>query len=361
MTKYIMSIAISVIGLVSGYGAIACSVPRNYVPEDLKEAEVVFKGRVIKVEYVNTPRDFRYKADKKVTILTYKVEKNFKGKKKKYQKRIMHGVITTRYKLSPEDWKKIPKINNVYIMGAKRKTYNFYEDALEFIDYGYCSGSLVFESTFLTDKRVEYAFREELGLNKKRIKNLENSILKRLSELLESKNSDDVFFAIRALGKTKIPGAVDPLIKQLHNKDQLLKLEAASSLRHMGQQTALNKLIDILRSSNNPTTISKTIYALGGIKSKEAISDIIMQLKSGDSSVRFEAVRALGDLEAYSAVSKLIESLEDKDQLVREYSALALGKLNAKQALPDLKRTLSKAKTSAEKNTISEVIRRIQQ
>lgn len=188
MIKRLLSITISFIGLLYAHYASACIAPRNYIPENLYEAEVAFKGRVINVEYIDTPEHFKYIPQKTITILTYKVEKTYKGKARKHQRRVLYGRLTDRYNLPSKDWRKVPKINISYLMGAKKKTRNVYEDTLEFIDYGYCKGSLVFDATTLNENRVDYTFRQELGLSKKRIDALEKSILKELIRMLKSKN-----------------------------------------------------------------------------------------------------------------------------------------------------------------------------
>ncbi|MFN0314173.1 MAG: HEAT repeat domain-containing protein, partial [Burkholderiales bacterium] len=79
-------------------------------------------------------------------------------------------------------------------------------------------------------------------------------------------------------------------------------------------------------------------WALGEIKSPEAVPALIQVLKDSDEGVRENTVRALGEINSSDAVPALMEAVKDlaNTPAVRRAAAWALGEIKSPEAVPAL-------------------------
>lgn len=84
------------------------------------------------------------------------------------------------------------------------------------------------------------------------------------------------------------------------------------------------------------TAAAKAIGALG----PDAVSEIILGLKSRDRAVRLAMIEALAEIKDPRAVEPLLASLNHQDAEIRWGSAIALGEIADPQAIPGLKQAL---------------------
>src|SRR5882724_6653151 len=104
--------------------------------------------------------------------------------------------------------------------------------------------------------------------------------------------------AITAMGALKLKDAVPELIAALKDKDAKVRAKAAESL-----------------------------WSVGGADTTEAIPALVPLLKDKDANVRLNTAGALGQIgpEAKAAIPALRETLKDSDVYVRAQAATALG------------------------------------
>ena len=168
---------------------------------------------------------------------------------------------------------------------------------------------------------------------------------------------------------------VEGLIKALKDKDYLIRKEAARALKKVGDERAVDSLIDSLRYKSwhsdyvvlnsvrensaealgkigDPRAVPyliqsmqddpdeevrlKAAWALGEIGDPEAVDALIISLEDESWSVRRTAANALGMIGDHRAVPSLINALEDSDWHVRKYAAVSLGKMQDERAIPIL-------------------------
>ena len=136
---------------------------------------------------------------------------------------------------------------------------------------------------------------------------------------------------------------VEGLIKALNNEDYIVRKEASSALKYVGDQRAVDALIKSLEYENWHSKFSVLISvransaeALGKIGSKKAVPFLIESLHDNDVEVRWKSAEALGRIGDKSAVEPLIFLLEDSDGDVRKHTARALGDLGDERAVDPL-------------------------
>lgn len=168
---------------------------------------------------------------------------------------------------------------------------------------------------------------------------------------------------------------VDGLIKALKDQDYLTRKEAARSLKKVGDERAVDALIDALRyktwhsdyiilsavRENSAEALGrigderaipylirsmeedpdeevrlKAAWSLGEIGDPEAVDALIAALEDTNWSVRRTAANSLGMIGDPRAVPYLINALEDHDWHVRKYAAVSLGKMKDEKAIPIL-------------------------
>jgi HEAT repeat protein len=139
-------------------------------------------------------------------------------------------------------------------------------------------------------------------------------------------NRDSRVQVCRALGDSKDPRAVDPLIGELDASDKQLRSAAALALGKIGDRRAVEPLVEILNSPRRDNRQSAAA-ALGMLKDPKAIDPLIAALKNGDPSVKKSAASALKEMPDPRSVEPLIAALADPSGAVRYQAGFALGKI----------------------------------
>jgi len=150
--------------------------------------------------------------------------------------------------------------------------------------------------------------------------------------------------AVRALMKVGDERAVDALIDALKYKswhsDYIILSDvrgySAEALGKIRDERAIEYLIESIQEDTNEEVRLKATWALGEIGSLEATDALIMALGDENGSVRKTAAQALGMIGDLRAVPYLIEAIEDGDWQVRKFAAVALGKMNDERTIPIL-------------------------
>ncbi len=161
----------------------------------------------------------------------------------------------------------------------------------------------------------------------------------RLLKELRSSNDEKRERAARMLGDLGDRGAAVQLIDALKDLDSDVRYEAALSLGKLKIHNAFKPLIRVLMEDEEPDVCAAAATALGELKLKEAISSLGLKLKDSDRFVRAAAVRALGSLGDVSAINELVELLRtDSISDVRDAAREALENIGGRQAERALRR-----------------------
>ncbi|MBZ2164676.1 HEAT repeat domain-containing protein [Methanobacterium spitsbergense] len=130
------------------------------------------------------------------------------------------------------------------------------------------------------------------------------------------------------------------LIKALKHEDHIVRKQAAVSLKKVGNESAVEALIEALNYEKWEDKYTVLIAvrenaaeALGKIGDKRAIEPLIKALfEDTDEEVRWKAAAALGKIGDPLAVEPLIHALNDKSWTVRRNVTISLGDLGDERA-----------------------------
>lgn len=172
----------------------------------------------------------------------------------------------------------------------------------------------------------------------------ENRDVDGLVRLLKDKDYLNRKEAARALKKVGDERAVDALIDSLKYKswhsDYIILNDvrdfSAEALGKIGDERAVPYLIESLEEDPDEEVRLKAAWALGEIGSPEAVDTLIVALGDDDWSVRRTAANALGMIADQRAVPYLIKALNDSDWQVRKFAAVSLGRMKDEKAIPIL-------------------------
>ncbi len=149
----------------------------------------------------------------------------------------------------------------------------------------------------------------------------------KLIQSLSSRDSGEVLRAIKTLGRSGDPRAVEPLINILTSKmHQFIKLKAIDSLAEIGDARAVPALVEELKTSPTPYVPAGALHMIG---SADAVAPLLKLVSTETGRGRRWAVHALGFLKARQATGALIAILEDKQapRLLRAAAAGALERI----------------------------------
>ena len=154
--------------------------------------------------------------------------------------------------------------------------------------------------------------------------------------------------AAYALGEIKDSRAVEPLIADLMNtgRGSFDKDAAAEALGEIGAP-AVEYLILAMKDE---AARSHAIKALGKTKDPRAVDPLISALEDKAQGVRFRAAESLGDIMDVRAIYPLMTTLADRDRWVRTVAARSLAKIGtpaAEHLLSALKDKNSKIRIGA--------------
>jgi len=167
--------------------------------------------------------------------------------------------------------------------------------------------------------------------------NLKEKLLKDLKDIIDNATTNLASLAVRTLGKAGYKNENEYLLKKLDDTetDEKIKPEIILALGNMKSEKAVDKLIEILKNTDNSRI--ERMYAssaLGMIGDKKAAGILRKTFSSKDALLRIYAASALSKLEySEETVKLLIEGLKDSNWKVRVECAKALGAGGSKSAI----------------------------
>jgi HEAT repeat protein len=184
--------------------------------------------------------------------------------------------------------------------------------------------------------------------------------------------------AVNRLAEIGDPAAVEPLIRTLLDKDDVVRLAAADALGRLGDGRATSALLPLLKDQNPGVRTAAagalgalgdakvvdplmpvlrdshwearvaTLESLGRLRDPKATEAVADCLRDPDREVREKAAECLGILGDATAVGPLVGALVDEDKFVRQWARLALQRINPRwETLPEAQGRLDVLRAAA--------------
>jgi len=154
--------------------------------------------------------------------------------------------------------------------------------------------------------------------------------------------------AARAIGILRGKEAVPDLLEAIHTKDSAVIYESLNALQKIRDQSAAPRITFLLRDLN-PRVQTTAIETTGLLQNKEAVPDLVDALnRTRDAKVRRAALTAIAMLPTESSRSLYARYLTDKDDKLRAAAAEGYARLRNPADLPILEKAWEdEGKTSA--------------
>ena len=149
--------------------------------------------------------------------------------------------------------------------------------------------------------------------------------LEAILQLHQSNDSDQRWWAIRALAPFQEDRAHRALVHSLNDPDQAVRYCAALALRESRPRTAIHPLIAAL-DSDDALFARLAADALAEI-GPSALDPLAEAYRSSSAAVRLEAIRALSRMREPGAIPTLFQALEDPSPWVRYWAEEGLDQL----------------------------------
>lgn len=142
---------------------------------------------------------------------------------------------------------------------------------------------------------------------------------------VKSQNDEIRFFACAAIGNSRVPQGVTPLLRALGDSKWRVRKSASDALVKYGEPV-IAPLQQVLKITNDEDIKFWTIKTLGKLGPK-AQRFLLEALRSGDKQTRYVIAAALGESGDKRVIRVLIESLADPDWTIRKSSTMALAEI----------------------------------
>jgi HEAT repeat protein len=154
--------------------------------------------------------------------------------------------------------------------------------------------------------------------------------------------------AARAIGILRGKDAVPDLLEAIHTKDSTVIYESLNALQKIRDQSAAPRITFLLRDLN-PKVQTTAIETTGLLQNKDAVPDLVDALnRTRDAKVRRAALTAIAMLPTESSRSLYARYLTDKDEKMRAAAAEGYARLRNPGDLPMLEKAWDdEGKTSA--------------
>ena len=166
------------------------------------------------------------------------------------------------------------------------------------------------------------------------------------------KNKDWIvrMHAAKALGRIKDPSAVEPMIPLLQDKVKAVREEVTIALAEIGE-SALPSLLEALKHTEWLVRLH-AVEALGKSRSPAAVEPLLSVLfNDHDQAVREDVVRALGQIGDGRAVEFLVTVM--KEPGLRTLAVEALGHIGDRRAVPLLINVLEQSEQPAASRVVT--------
>jgi len=153
--------------------------------------------------------------------------------------------------------------------------------------------------------------------------------------LLEDSDPRIVSLAVEALGELQDPRAIEPLIAMTRD-DRGFVDSAVEALRRIGEPAVEPLIVTFQNSSLDVGARAAVATALGSIGDSRAVEPLVAALNSEEGYLKPYAAESLGRIGDARAVESLIAALADADLTVRVSAILALERIKDPRAVGPL-------------------------
>jgi len=152
--------------------------------------------------------------------------------------------------------------------------------------------------------------------------------------------------ALSEFGPDEPGSETEKLLKALKSDSGNIRIAALMALGERKEVTAIDPITGIL-VRDYPPVQSSAVFALGEIGNERAIDVLLERMKDGENpTIRSNAAIALGKIGKETTVPNLIDRLRDNSVVVRSSAALSLGKIGNEAAVEPLIEVLNSGKLS---------------
>jgi HEAT repeat protein len=123
------------------------------------------------------------------------------------------------------------------------------------------------------------------------------------------------------------------LIRALRHPEPTTAVRAATILGLLRERRAVQPLLALLASSDDPYLLESAVEALGEIGDPAALAGLIDALAHSYLRVRGKAAEALGKLRLERAPAALAHAVHDPNGYVRQLAGVALARLGRDEAV----------------------------
>ncbi len=131
--------------------------------------------------------------------------------------------------------------------------------------------------------------------------------------------------------------ALDPLLEALGDVDAERRRHAAWALGHMGNEQAVEPLLELLKDDSDSAVQGAAAWALGRLRDPRALEPLLAMVEADSDRLRGEVVGAIGRLRKPEALDPLVAALDDSAPQVRLAAARGLGVLGDRRAIEALR------------------------
>lgn len=168
----------------------------------------------------------------------------------------------------------------------------------------------------------------------------EKKIVPDLINLLKDQDKNICMAAIYVLGKTEDRAAIPALKELLKEEDKKMRFMTAYALGRLGEQHAAPYLLEAIMEDKDDSDkrLGKLDYAvaLGYLKDKSLIPELVRLSKDSKDKLRFPLLIARGMTGDKTALPMLVEALKEQDYKIRDAAANALENISDKTIIRNL-------------------------
>lgn len=179
-----------------------------------------------------------------------------------------------------------------------------------------------------------------------------------LVNLIQDKAKDIEFrsMCIELLSNVGDETAIEPLINLLEQEEtEQLRDASAIALGILGYKETVDSLIEALQSDSSAGVRQSAALSLGVLNDPRAIDSLVTALSGEDNMVRTNALRSLGELKAKDAILPIVNKLNDQDEYVRYTAAKVLGQIGNETVINSLLQKLEDEDDYVRKSAIEAI------
>lgn len=158
--------------------------------------------------------------------------------------------------------------------------------------------------------------------------------MKEIYRLIKKNNNGELITFLKKLGRLPENFDKKSLLNLTHNKNPLIRTLSIKNLAKLRDISLLKTYKDILKSDESSKVRRETISAIGRLRNKKMIPELIKLLKDFDPEVVMQTIRALLIFKKENKVKKELIKLKDHpNEIIKEIIKTEFGKEHKKEKI----------------------------